>query len=209
MNPGALELHHVHAGAAVAQVAVPAEVDEHDVALADRGAAVGRDAHEVVEVEQVARLPVAVGDVDDHRAAPQGGHVERVHGRLGALGHHVRGRIDVRADVLGQDQRLQAVLVALDEAGVVDDVELGVREEARHRRAQRRRQVDGLEAVQGSDERIHRSDRRIRRRGHVLSSWDAYGSREAKRGALQVSPTRAARSAGRRGIMAPHGGHHR
>jgi hypothetical protein len=37
----------------------------------------------------------------------------------------VCGRVDVRSDVLGQYQRLQAVLVALDEAHVVDDVELG------------------------------------------------------------------------------------
>jgi hypothetical protein len=36
----------------------------------------------------------------------------------------VRGRVDV----LGQPQRLQVVLVALDEAGVVDDVELRMRE---------------------------------------------------------------------------------
>jgi hypothetical protein len=44
----------------------------------------------------------------------------------------------VRADVLGHDQRLQAIVVAVDEARVVDDVQLGVREEARHGRAQRR-----------------------------------------------------------------------
>jgi hypothetical protein len=86
------------------------------------------------------------------------------------LGTKATGRSgEPGADVLGQDQRLQAVPVALDQAGVVDDVELGVREEARHGRAQRRREVDGLEAVQGSDERVHRSDRRIRPRGHVVS----------------------------------------
>jgi len=65
----------------------------------------------------------------------------------------------VRADVLGQHQRLQAVLVALDEPRVVDDVELRVREEARHVRAQRRRQVDGLEAIEGGDEGVDRPGR--------------------------------------------------
>jgi hypothetical protein len=81
----------------------------------------------------------------------------------------VRGRVDVGADVLGENQRLQAVPVALDQAGVVDDVELGVREEARHGRAQCRREVDGLQAVQGGDEGIDCSDRRVQRRGHVVS----------------------------------------
>ena len=169
MNPGALELHHVTPGPPSRRWRFQPKLTSTTSPSRIVAPAVGGDAHEVVEVEQVAGLPVAVGDVDDHRAAPQRGHVERVHRRLGALGHHVRGRVDVRADVLGQDQRLQAVAVALDEARVVDDVELGVREEARHGRAQRRREVDGLEAVQGSDERIHRSDRRIQRRGHVLS----------------------------------------
>jgi hypothetical protein len=136
---------------------------------ADLGAAVGGHAHEVVELEQVAGLPVAVGDVDDDRAPPQRGDVERVHRRLRALGHHVCRGVDVWAHVLRKDERLQPVPVTVDQAGVVDDVELGVREEARHGRAQRRREVDGLEAVQRGDQRIHRFDRRIHRRGHVFS----------------------------------------
>ena len=189
-------------------MAVPAEVDEHDVALADPGAVVGRDAHEVVDVEQVAgfqsRSETSTTTPRPHSAVDG----ERVHRRLGALGHHVRGRVDVRADVLGQDQRLQAVAVALDESGVVDDVELGVREEARHVRAQRRREVDGLEAVQGGDERIHRSDRRIQRRGHVSPADAAAGAdqRTRERARETDDPCHArqatAESAGRRGMMA-------
>jgi hypothetical protein len=115
----------------------------------------------------------------------------------------VRGRVDVRADVLGQDEGLQAVLVALDQAGVVDDVELRVREEARHRRAQRRRQVDGLEAVQGGDERIDRVHRRIHRRGHVLSPPGRLrDARLVRPRAAGQSDARGAVSAGRPGMMA-------
>src|SRR6478672_7240152 len=84
VKPGALELHHCTPGPPSRRWRFQPKLTSTTSPSADLGAAVGGHAHEVVELEQVAGLPVAVGDVDDDRAPPQRGDVERVHRRLRA-----------------------------------------------------------------------------------------------------------------------------